>query len=230
MCWCDKHDVGYLLGLPRNQVLERRAQPWITVSASQFAQTQEKQRLFGEFAYAAGTWDRERRVIVKAEHLGQGPNSRFVVTDLAGAPDALYDDLYCARGDAENRIKEQQLGLFADGTSCHDFVANQFRLLLLLLSAAAYLLLETLRRETLKETELAQAQVETIRRTLLKIGARVVSSVRRDHGQRDLQASGPLAPLQVLIHMGNPEGHRGPSYSCVLRTTQCGSVNLSECV
>ena len=120
MRWCDKHDVGYILGLPRNKVLERRAQPWTTVSAAQFAQTQEKQRLFGEFAYAAGTWDRERRVIVKAEHLEQGPNSRFVVTNLAGAPDALYDDLYCARGDAENRIKEQQLGLFADRTSCHD--------------------------------------------------------------------------------------------------------------
>lgn len=176
MRWCDKHDVGYILGLPRNKVLERRAQPWTEVSASQFAQTQEKQRLFGEFAYAAGTWDRERRVIVKAEHLQQGPNSRFVVTNLAGTPDALYDDLYCARGDAENRIKEQQLGLFADRTSCHDFVANQFRVLL---SAAAYLLLETLRRETLKETELAQAQVETIRRKLLKIGARVVGSVRR---------------------------------------------------
>ena len=176
MRWCDRHDVGYIIGLARNQVLERLARPWTEASAAQFARTQEKQRLFGEFSYAAGTWDRQRRVIVKAEYLSQGPNCRFVVTNLAGTPDALYDDCYCLRGDAENRIKEQQLGLFADRTSCHDFVANQFRVLL---SAAAYLLLETLRRETLKETELAQAQVETIRLKLLKIGARVVGSVRR---------------------------------------------------
>lgn len=98
------------------------------------------------------------------------------MTNLAGEPQDLYDVIYCARGDAENRIKEQQLGLFADRTSCHDFVANQFRVLL---SAAAYILLDTLRRHTLADTEWAHAQVDTIRLKLLKIGARVVSSVRR---------------------------------------------------
>ncbi|RPJ23384.1 MAG: IS1380 family transposase [Planctomycetaceae bacterium] len=176
MRWCDQHDVGYIIGLARNAVLERLARPWTQTSATQFAQTQQKQRLFGQFVYGAETWDRPRRVIVKAEHLEQGPNSRFVVTNLAGEPQALYDDLYCQRGDAENRIKEQQLGLFADRTSCHDFVANQCRVLL---SAAAYILLDTLRREALARTELAQAQVDTIRLKLLKIGARVVCSVRR---------------------------------------------------
>jgi len=176
MRWCDRHNVGYIIGLARNKVLERLARPWTEASAAQFAQTQQKQRLFGEFTYAAKTWDRPRRVIVKAEHLELGPNSRLVVTNLAGEPQTLYDELYCQRGDAENRIKEQQLGLFADRTSCHDFVANQFRVLL---SAAAYLLLDTLRRETLAETELAHAQVDTIRLKLLKIGARVVGSVRR---------------------------------------------------
>jgi len=176
MRWCDKHDVGYIIGLARNAVLERLAKPWIETSAAQFAQTKQKQRLFGQFVYGAATWDRQRRVIVKAEHLEQGPNSRFVVTNLTGEPQALYDNLYCQRGDAENRIKEQQLGLFADRTSCHDFVANQFRVLL---SAAAYILLDTLRREALAQTELAQAQVDTIRLKLLKIGARVVCSVRR---------------------------------------------------
>jgi hypothetical protein len=115
-------------------------------------------------------------VIVKAEHLDQGPNTRLIVTNLAGEPQGLYDEVYCQRGDAENRIKEQQLGLFADRTSCHDFVANQFRVLL---SVAAYLLVDHLRRHALAETELAQAQVDTIRLKLLKIGARVVSSVRR---------------------------------------------------
>lgn len=176
MRWCDKHDVGYIIGLARNAVLERLARPWTEISAAQFAQTNQKQRLFGEFVYGAETWDRQRRVLVKAEHLDQGPNRRFVVTNLAGAPQPLYDEVYCQRGDAENRIKEQQLGLFADRTSCHDFVANQFRVLL---SAAAYLLLDHLRRQALAETELAQAQVDTIRLKLLKIGARVVCSVRR---------------------------------------------------
>lgn len=116
------------------------------------------------------------RVIVKAEHLDLGPNCRFLVTNLAGEPQRLYDEVYCQRGDAENRIKEQQLGLFADRTSCHDSVANQFRVLL---SAAAYILLDSLRRQALADTELAQAQVDTIRLKLLKIGARVVRSVRR---------------------------------------------------
>jgi len=176
MRWCDKHEVGYIIGLARNAVLEKLARPWTDASAAQFAQTNQKQRLFGEFVYGAETWDREHRVIVKAEHLDQGPNRRFLVTNLAGEPQPLYDEVYCQRGDAENRIKEQQLGLFADRTSCHDFVANQFRVLL---SAAAYILLDSLRRQALAETELAQAQVDTIRLKLLKIGARVVGSVRR---------------------------------------------------
>jgi hypothetical protein len=176
MRWCDKHNVGYIIGLARNAALERLARRWTNASAAQFAQANQKQRLFGEFVYGAETWDRERRVIVKAEHLDQGPNSRFVVTNLVGEPQPLYDKVYCQRGDAENRIKEQQLGLFADRTSCHDFVANQFRVLL---SAAAYILVDNLRRHALAETELAQAQVDTIRLKLLKIGARVVSSVRR---------------------------------------------------
>ena len=176
MRWCDKHDVGYIIGFARNAVLIRLAEQFISISKTQFEQTQQKQRIFGEFMYAADTWDKQRRVIVKAEHLGQGENTRFVVTNLAGDPQELYDNLYCQRGEMENRIKEQQLGLFADRTSCHDFVANQFRVLL---SAAAYILIETLRKEALADTELANAQVGTIRNKILKIGARVVCSVRR---------------------------------------------------
>jgi hypothetical protein len=176
MRWCDRNNVGYILGLARNPVLERLAQPWRETAKSQFAQNGLKQRIFGELAYAAETWDRTRRVIVKAEHLTQGENTRFVVTNLPGDPQSLYDDLYCQRGEMENRIKEQQLGLFADHTSCHDFAANQFRVLL---SAAAYVLMETIRRVGLAETELANAQVGTIRLKLLKIGARVICSVRR---------------------------------------------------
>ena len=176
MRWCDKNNVGYIIGLARNPVLERFARPWMEAAKAQCEQSGQKQRIFGALTYGAETWDRPRRVIVKAEYLAQGENTRFVVTNLPGEPQALYDDLYCQRGEMENRIKEQQLGLFADRTSCHDFVANQFRVLL---SAAAYLLIETLRREGLAQTELATAQVTTIRLKLLKIGARVVCSVRR---------------------------------------------------
>jgi len=176
MRWCDKNNVGYIIGLARNPVLERLSQQWTEQSEQQFELTSDKQRIFGEFKYAAQTWDQDRRVIVKAEYLRQGANTRFVVTNLEGEPQELYDELYCKRGDAENRIKEQQLGLFADRTSCHDFVANQFRVLL---SAAAYILMDTLRREGLADTELANAQVDTIRLKLLKIGARVLCSVRR---------------------------------------------------
>jgi len=176
MRWCDRHGVDYILGLAKNSVLLKQAQPWLGQAAEQFEATGQKQRLLGEIRYAAGTWDRPRRVLVKAEHAEGGENPRFVVTSLAGEPGELYDKLYCQRGDAENRIKEQQLGLFADRTSCHDFLANQFRVLL---SAAAYVLVETLRRVGLAGTELACAQVGTIRLKLLKIGGRVVRSVRR---------------------------------------------------
>jgi hypothetical protein len=176
MRWSDRHNVGYIIGLARNAVLERLSQPWTDISKQQFEQLNQKQRIFGEFLYAAETWDCERRIIVKAEHLEQGANTRFVVTNLPGQPQYLYDEVYCQRGQAENRIKEQQLGLFADRTSCHDFVANQFRVLL---SSAGYILMDTLRREGLVNTELSNAQVDTIRLKLLKIGARMMCSVRR---------------------------------------------------
>ncbi|NQU74758.1 MAG: IS1380 family transposase [Planctomycetes bacterium] len=176
MRWCDRQGVDYILGLAKNAVLKRLSRRSMITARWQYRLNGDKQRLFEEFHYAAATWDRPRRVIAKAEHGDQGENPRFVVTSLAGDPQALYDDLYCQRGDAENRIKEQQLGLFADRTSCHAFLANQFRVLL---SAAAYVLVETLRRVGLVGTELAHAQTGTIRLKLLKIGGRIVRSVRR---------------------------------------------------
>lgn len=177
MRWCDRHDVRYVIGLARNKVLERTAAPFMLQAKQQYEHTKQKQRVFTTFQYAAGTWDRERRVIHKAEHNSQGDNPRFVVTNLADESQTLYDEVYCARGEMENRIKEQQLGLFAGRTSCHRFVANQFRLLLL--SSFAYGLIETLPRTALAGTELARAQATTIRTKLLKIGAVVVTSVRR---------------------------------------------------
>jgi Transposase DDE domain group 1 len=174
--WCEKHGVFYIVGLARNSRLQEMARPLMEQAEAAFQNDPVKQRLFGQIDYAAYTWDKQRRVIVKAERLEQGPNLRFVVTNLDGEPQALYDDLYCQRGEMENRIKEQQLGLFADRTSCHDFVANQFRVLL---SAAAYVLLQHLRQEALAGTELAEAQVPTLRVKLLKIGGLLKRSARR---------------------------------------------------
>ena len=176
MRWCDSHGIGYVLGLARNPALQRAACDEIACAERQFLRTGQPQRLFGSFAYAASSWDRARRVIVKAEHNAQGPNPRFIVTNVPGEPQQLYDDVYCQRGEMENRIKEQQLALFADRTSCHRFLANQFRLLL---SSAAYVLVQALRRTALAGTELARAQVGTIRLRLFKVAARVVVSARR---------------------------------------------------
>lgn len=177
--WCDTHNVNYIVGLARNSRIESLAAALMLKAAKGYAKTKEKQRLFGDIQYAADTWDRTRRVIAKAEHMEAGPNPRFIVTNLKGVKgDAkeLYDTIYCARGEMENRIKEQQLGLFADRTSCHKFVANQFRVLL---SAAAYVLVEHIRSTALRGTALACAQVTRIRLELFKIGARVITSVRR---------------------------------------------------
>ena len=174
--YCDKSDIGYVVGIAKNVTLKRYAKPFMAAAEKAYDATGEKQRSFHEFEYGAKTWDRKRRVILKAEHLPKGANARFVVTNLDRAASDIYDGLYTQRGDMENRIKEQQLYLYADRTSCSRFVANQFRLLL---ASAAYVLIEHLRREGLKGTELAKAQVSTIRLKLFKIAARVVVSVRR---------------------------------------------------
>ncbi len=159
MRWCDSNGVGYVLGLARNPVLERLAADWVGRAERQFQETGQPQRIFGSFAYKAGSWDRPRRVIVKAERTAQGPNPRFITVNVPGDPQGLYEHFYCQRGDMENRIKEQQMDLFADRTSCHRFLANQFRLLL---SSAAYVLVQTLRRTALRGTDLEKAQVGTM--------------------------------------------------------------------
>jgi len=174
--YCDKNDVGYVVGIAKNATLKRYAKPFMDAAEKAFATTGEKQRSFYEFEYGAKTWDRKRRIILKAEHLSKGANARFVVTNLDCPPAEIYDGIYTQRGDMENRIKEQQLYLCADRTSCSRFVANQFRLLL---ASAAYVLIEHLRREGLAGTELAKAQVSTIRLKLFKIAARIVITVRR---------------------------------------------------
>jgi hypothetical protein len=204
--WCDRHGVDYIIGLARNSVLENRLEPWMQKAREQQAASGTKQRLFTAFSYGAGTWDRERRILAKAERNDRGDNPRFVVTSLSGDPQELYDQLYCQRGEMENRIKEQQLDLFADRTSCHRFLANQLRLLL---SSAAYVLVESLRRLGLSGTELAHAQAGTIRCKLLKIGARICWSVRRIIVH--LAAGYPLKDLLCRLVQRLQEPHYHPT-------------------
>jgi len=174
--WCDKNGVDYIVGIAKNSRLKEQAAPLMEAAASTHPGTGEKVRLFGDIEYAAHSWKYTRRVIVKAEHSRRGSNPRFVVTNLEGAAQALYDDLYCARGEVENRIKEQQLQLFSDRTSCMNWLPNQFRVLL---SAVAYTLMETIRRLGLKGTRLSNACCHTLRLKLLKIGAVVIRNTRR---------------------------------------------------
>jgi hypothetical protein len=178
MRWCERHQISYILGLARNCVLERHAAPWHEQALQAYRNDPtQAHRVYGEFTYAAATWDCPRRVIAKAEHLpGDKANPRFVVTNLTGFAQTLYEEVYCQRGEMENRIKEQQLDLFADRTSCHRFLANQFRVLL---AAAAYVLVSHVRRVGCAGTEWVKATAGTLRLKLFKIGAWVGRSVRR---------------------------------------------------
>lgn len=178
--WCEVHGVDYVIGLAKNQRLSRILGAALHAAKQQFEATGQAARVFQDFEYRTRkSWSRPRRVIGKAEHLAKGANPRFVVTNLqAEAYDAraVYEDEYCARGNMENRIKEQQLCLFADRTSCHSLRANQLRLAL---STVAYVVVRALREVGLRGTPLASAQASTIRLKLFKIGAVVRVSVRR---------------------------------------------------
>lgn len=175
MRWMDRMNIGYIIGLARNNRIIAMVQPLLDRAEKRYGQTQKKVRLFTSVRYAALTWDAPRRVIAKAEHGSLGSNPRFVVTNLKGRAQDLYDRLYCARGECENRIKEQ-LQLFSDRTSCHKWWANQFRVLL---SSLAYVLMETIRRVGLKNTHLARAHLHQLRLKLFKIGAVIVRNTRR---------------------------------------------------
>jgi Transposase DDE domain group 1 len=180
MAWCEAHAVDYVLGLAKNARLKRALSKELREAKQEHARTGAPARVFKDFTYKTRkSWSRRRRVVGKAEHLSGGPNPRFVVTSIAQEETdarALYEDVYCARGDMENRIKEQQLGLFADRTSTATMRANQIRLWL---SSVAYVLLHALRRLALQGTVLARSQCDTIRRKLLKIGAQVRVTVRK---------------------------------------------------
>jgi hypothetical protein len=181
MAWCKREDLDYIFGLAQNPRLKKLIEAQMAQAEKQYQETQAPARVFTEFFYSTkDTWSCERRVIAKAEHLDKGANPRFVVTSLSAeqmAAQELYEKGYCARGDCpENRIKEQQLDLFADRTSTGKMWSNQLRLYF---SSLAYVLLQTLRRTGLAGTELEKAQCGTIRLKLLKIGAQVRVTVRK---------------------------------------------------
>jgi hypothetical protein len=179
MAWCEAEGVDYLLGLAKNERLKAAIKKEMAEAQARYQETERAARLFKEFVYQTReSWSCARRVVAKAEHLEKGENPRFVVTSLSAEQwpaQALYEEHYCARGDMENRIKEQ-LMLFSDRTSTHYLRSNQLRLYF---SSIAYVLLQMLRRLGLKGTELAKAQCSTIRHKLLKIGALIRITVRK---------------------------------------------------
>lgn len=180
MRWCEGNGVSYVLGLAKNVRLLKKLGVELAQAKARYDETGEAARVFGSFEYRTRkSWSRARRVIGKAEHLDKGPNPRFIVTNLPeryAAPQVLYERIYCHRGEMENRIKEQQLDLFADRTSTREMRANQLRLWL---SSSAYVLMSALRRIGLQGTRMAKATCASIRVRLLKIGALVKLSVRR---------------------------------------------------
>ena len=179
MSWCEAHQVDYVFSLARNERLRAEIESAMQDASARYAMTGKPARVFTEFFYRTHkSWSRNRRVVAKAEQIEGKQNPRFVVTSLSPqrwAAAALYEQLYCARGDMENRIKEQ-FSLFSDRLSNATMRANQFRLYL---SSLAYVLLQALRRLGLRGTELAGAQVSTLRLKLLKIGAQIRITVRR---------------------------------------------------
>jgi hypothetical protein len=170
-----QQELRYVIGFITNNRLLAKTAPLLEKAQQRYQETGEKQRLFTSFSYQAESWSQPRRIIAKVEYPHLGANQRFVVTNLSRNPQFVYDDIYVLRGDVENRIKELKLELKADRLSCHRFLANQFRLLL---HTVAYCLFWLLRHH-LQGTELATAQVNTLRLKLLKIGARIRETSRR---------------------------------------------------
>jgi len=189
---CQRLGVDYILGLSTNERLKRLTAPLLDDAETEWRSWHRPVRHFHEQRYRARSWKRSSRLLIKAEHNDIGRNARFVITSLDGDPQALYEEDYCARGDMENRIKEQQFDLYADRTSAHQWWANQLRVLM---AGLAYTLVHAMRTIALAGTRLARASVGSLRNQLLKIGAVVWRNTRRvtlhlstHHPQRDLLA------------------------------------------
>jgi hypothetical protein len=223
MSWCEARKIDYVFGLAGNERLVRMTLPWQHKAQAQYQQPHQRlvhtlesyfqtesqssevpQLLVPEVWYQSlhyrtlDSWSRTRRVVCKLSYDANGPHPRFVVTSIPVSkviPSQLYTEYYCPRGDMENRIKEQQLDLFSDRTSTHEFDSNQLRLWF---SSLAYVLLQALRQHCLHQTELATAQVGTIRTQLLKLGAQIRMSVRRVHIA--ISSACPVQSLFALVH------------------------------
>lgn len=174
--WCERNNVFYITGMARNKVLERSLAPTMKNAQDAFESSKKKQREFISFEYQSKSWSRARKIVAKAEYSEKGANPRYIVSNMSGDADYLYDNIYCARGDMENDIKQIQLELFSDRMSCHTWDGNQFRLLL---SSLAYILIERMRALCLKNTQLEKAQLGTIRLKLFKIGAVITKNTRK---------------------------------------------------
>ena len=208
--WCDDHAVDYVIGYPKNAKLNELIEEQLDRARQASEARGEPARDYTSFMDQARNWPWPRRIIAKAEWIQDKANPRYVVTSLKGRAKMIYEDLYCARGDMENRIKEQQYGLFSDRTSCHAFRANQVRLAL---SSVAYVLIDHVRRVGLRGTTMHHAQAWIIRQRLFKVAARVVFSVRRI--RLKLSETWPYATilttaLQTLLRRAN-----GPPRWCL---------------
>jgi hypothetical protein len=173
--WCERKDVGYVIGLSKNARLNEIVKDWERSLENEYKATGEKQRGIHEFTYGAKSWNIERRIVTRLEFGAMGNNPRFVVTNMNMPAEALYDELYCKRGEAENRIKETQLDLFGTRTSCHKFISNWLRVLF---AGFAYLLMQRFKEMALVGTEFERATTATIRAKLLKIGTAIIRNTR----------------------------------------------------
>ena len=174
--WCEKHDIKYIVGLPSNAKLKKEVEDLSNEVESSYNTTKEKQKQFTEFTYKAGTWKCERRVIAKAEYNALGANNRFIITNITEhTAQFLYDEVYCARGDMENRIKEYQTDLFGSRMSCSAYAANQFRMIL---SAIAYVYMNEL-RHSIHEEGKALPYCNTVRLKLIKVAVTIRKNTRK---------------------------------------------------
>lgn len=173
--YLESNDIEYAIGLITNQLLIKANKVNIAKARKNYDKTQQKQRLFHSFMYQAGTWQKKRKVVAKAEYMAQGENNRFIVTNSKAKGSVIYDDFYVQRGSSENWIKEIKNGFKADRLSCHRFSANQFRLML---AIAAHQLVQNL-RPLLKGTPLESASIDTLRIKLIKVAGRVQQTVRK---------------------------------------------------
>ena len=199
MSWCESEKIDYVFGLAKNERLKAVIAEELRQAQALYEATKKAARVFKDFRYRTlDSWERERRVVGKAEYMEKGANPRFIVTSIAEeniAACALYEEMYCERGDMENRIKEQQLYLFADRTSAGKLRANQLRLYF---SSVAYILMQALRRLGLKGTQMETAQCNTIRLKILKVGAQIKVTVRKVWVS--LAGGYPYADLFVQIY------------------------------